>query len=235
MTLADRFQGVVFGPQKAMAALAEKPLWIDALIVVLIFIILGAVLAAPYSAQDSLKAMKDNVKLQDRLGKDRYETTIRNMETAEPTAVKVRAAIFATVPFLIGLFISAAVILIMGRLVSTQGAYIPILAVLAQANFIDKIFGGLVRTALVLARKSVFQTSTSLVLFAPKVEFMSTPYILLSQVDFFQIWMFSVVGYGLAAVFKIPIRKAMILSFAFWLVKSMLYVALAFATRSYFG
>jgi len=55
----------------------------------------------------------------------------------------------------------------------------------------------------------------------------TTPaYVILGQLDFFQIWMFGVLGLGLSAVFKIEMKKAMFISYGFWLIKSLLYIAL---------
>jgi hypothetical protein len=158
---------------------------------------------------------------------------IQGMEAGGTSIAQIRSAGFGLVLFLIGLFLSALVILVMGRLVSTEGAYIPIVAVLVHASFIDKILGGAVRTGLILARQSVFQTTTSLALLAPKLEFTSVPYIVLSQIDFFQIWMFGLIGLGLASVFKITLRKGLVLSYSFWLLKTLVNVGLAFLWRSF--
>jgi hypothetical protein len=233
MNLAGRLQGVYFSPQPTFKALAEKPKWMDALVVVLLFIAVATYLTAPFASQDSLKAMKDNPKLEEKMGKERYDKMIQTMEAGGTTGALVRAAAFGPLLFLIVLFISALVLLFMGRLVSTEGAFIPIVAVLVHANFVDKILGGIVRTALVLARHSVFQTTTSLALLAPKIEFTSTAYIVLSQIDFFQLWMFGLVGYGLAAVFKIPVKKGLVLSYSFWLLKALVDIGLAFFWRSF--
>ena len=233
MNLAGRLQGVYFSPAPTFKAIAEKPKWVDALVIVLIFVAVAAYVIAPFASQDSLKAMKDNPKLQEKMGQERYDKMIQNMEAGQTAGAQVRAAAFGSVLFIIGLFISALGILVMGRLVSTEGAFIPIVAVLVHANFVDKILGGIVRTALVLARHSVFQTSTSLALLAPKIEFTSVPYIVLSQFDFFQLWMFGLVGYGLAALFKITVKKGLVLSYTFWLLKTLVNVGLAFFWRSF--
>jgi hypothetical protein len=233
MNLAGRLQGSFFSPTPTFKAIAEKPKWVDALVVVLIFIAAAAALTAPFASQDSLKAMKDNVKLEERMGKERFDKMIQGMEAGGTTAAQIRGAAGGSVFFVIGLFLSALVILLMGRLVSTEGSFIPVVAVLVHANFIDKILGGALRTALVLARQSVFQTTTSLALLAPKLEFTSVPYIVLSQVDFFQIWMFGLVGLGLASVFKIPVKKGLVLSYSFWVLKALVNVGLAFFWRSF--
>jgi hypothetical protein len=233
MSFGGRFQGVFFSPAPTFKSIAEKPRWVDALVVVLIFVAAAAYLTAPIASQDSLKAMKDNPKLEEKMGQDRYDKMIQNMEAGRTPGAQVRAAALGSAMFTIGLFISALVILGMGRLVSTEGAFMPIVAVLLHANFIDKILGGIVRTTLVLARQSVFQTTTSLALLAPKIEFTSISYILLSPIDFFQLWMFGLIGYGLSAIFKIPVKKGMILSYTFWLLKTLVNVGLAFFWRSF--
>jgi hypothetical protein len=233
VNLAGRFYGVFFSPAPTFKSLAEKPKWADAFVVVLLFIAAAAYFAAPFAAQDSLKTMKDNPKLEEKMGKARYDQMIRSMETGGTTGAIIRAVVFGPLAFVFGLFISALILLLMGRLVSAEGAFIPIVSVLIQANFVDKILGGALRTVLVLARRSVIQTSTSLALLAPRIDIASPAYIFLSQVDFFQLWMFGLVGSGLAAVLKIPLRKAMILSFSFWLLKAGLNISLAFYWRSF--
>jgi hypothetical protein len=45
--------------------------------------------------------------------------------------------------------------------------------------------------------------------------------------------MFGLVGYGLAAVFKIPVKKGMVLSYSFWLLKALVNIGLAFFWRSF--
>ena len=47
--------------------------------------------------------------------------------------------------------------------------------------------------------------------------------------------MFAVIGYGLSSIFKIPVKKAMVISYSFWLLKSLLYVAMGFLSRSFMG
>jgi len=71
------------------------------------------------------------------------------------------------------------------------------------------------------------QTTTSLALFFPKLEVTSTAFIILSQVDFFQLWLFGVLSYGLAIIFKIELKKALILSYGFWVLKSLFNIGIS--------
>jgi hypothetical protein len=45
--------------------------------------------------------------------------------------------------------------------------------------------------------------------------------------------MFGLIGLGLASVFKITLRKGLVLSYSFWLLKTLVNVGLAFLWRSF--
>jgi len=108
-----------------------------------------------------------------------------------------------------------------------------VLAALVHANLIDKLFGNAVRLVLALTRGSVMQTSTSLALLFPRMEVTSTPYIMLAQIDFFQLWMFGILAFGLAAIFKVELKKALILSYGVWLLKALANVGLGLISMSF--
>ncbi|MGB8952699.1 MAG: YIP1 family protein [Candidatus Aminicenantales bacterium] len=235
MTFFNRLQSVFFEPQKVFKSLAEKPVWIDALIILLIVTALFSYLVAPYARKDTLQLYKDNVKLQERLGQERYEQMLHNLENPSQTGILLRSFLLSPITLLIGFLISALMLLVIGRLFSTEGNFILVFSAFLHANFIDKILGSAIRLVLILSRKSVFQTTTSLALLFPKLEMTSPAYIILSQVDIFQLWLFGVLAYGLSHLFKISIKKALFVSYAFWLLKSLLYIALGFLSHSFIG
>jgi hypothetical protein len=70
------------------------------------------------------------------------------------------------------------------------------------------------------------ETSTGLALFFPRLEVTSTAFIILTNIDFFQLWMFGIFSYGLASIFKIELKKALFISYGFWLLKTLLYIAI---------
>ena len=233
MKVLERFQGVFASPKKTLEAVAEKPLWVDALIILLVVLAVYTYIITPIMQTETLAMFRDNVKLQERLGKDRFEQYLKSQENPSPTKRLVSSLAITPVTSAVGFLISSLFLLIFGRIVSTTGTFKSVLAVFLHANFIDKILGNAVRLAIILSRKSVFQTTTSLAVLFPKMSFTSPAYIVLSQVDFFQLWMFGVLGYGLAAVFKIELKKAMIVSYAFFVIKSVIYIALGFLSRSF--
>jgi len=235
MSLFDRFQGVFFSPQPTFKALSEKPVWKDALIILLIIMAVYSFIIAPYVSQDTLKAYKDNIKLQDRLGKERYERMIKAMENPSLSSLIIRTVLYLPLTMIIGWLIAAVVLLVIGRMFSTEGTFLLVFAALLHANFVDKIFGSAVRLILVLMRKSVIQTTTSLALLMPHADITSSSYAILAQFDFFQLWMFGVLGYGLSSIFKISVKKGMIISYSFWAFKSLVFFGLSLLTKGFMG
>lgn len=228
MNFFNRFQGIFFNPKQTLKAISEKPAWVDALIVLFIAFALFSFVVAPYAQKDNLQMLKNSVKLQERMGEERFNEMIERTENPSRSSIILRNFLLNPAALIIGFLFWSFIILVMGRLTSTEGNYKQILSAILHANFIDKILGNALRLILILTRKSVMQTTTSLALFFPKLEVTSPAFIILSQVDFFQLWLFGVLGYGLSFIFKIEIKKALILSYSFWVLKSLFNIAITF-------
>ncbi|MFZ2053524.1 MAG: YIP1 family protein [Candidatus Aminicenantales bacterium] len=227
MGFFSRLSGTFFDPGRTFRTLAERPIWVDALVVMLILLALHSYLVFPHGQKDSLAFLEDNgARFQEKWGEARYDSAVERIKGQDRLLTSL---LMTPLTFLIGLLFSALIVLGMGRLVSIKGNYLQVFSSLLHANFVDKLLGNALRTSLILSRKSVIQTSTNLTLFFPKMDVVSTGYSVLSQVDFFQLWMFGLFGIGLAAAFRINLKKALVISFAFWLLKSLLMIALTLA------
>jgi hypothetical protein len=235
MNFVSRFFGVFFSPHETFKSLSEKPVWIDAIIVILIAIVLFTHLTMPYTLKDTAEIMETNVKLKDRLGEEGFERAMERVRNPSKGSLIARVFVLTPLTVVIGFLIASLVLFVIGRLTNTEGKYVQVLSVYIYANLIDKILGNAVRLFLILSRKSVFQTSTSLAIFFPHMEVTSLSYAILTQVDFFQLWLFGVLGFGLSYIFKIELKKALIIAYAFWLVKSAFNVALFLVSMSFMG
>jgi len=233
MNLFKRIEGVFFNPRPVFDGLAAKPAWVDALVVIIVALIAFNLVVAPYMQKDQLQLMKDNSALKERVGVESYDKMIQNMENPSPRSRIIQTFVTTPLFYLIPLFLQALILLILGRFLSSQGTYVQTLSVLLHASLVDKLFGNAVRMVLALTRKSLMQTSTSLALLFPKMEVTSTSYIMLSQVDFFQIWVFGILAFGLAAVFKIELKKALFLSYGVWFLKALVNVGIAMIGMSF--
>lgn len=232
MNFFNRLQGIFFNPQQTMKAIADRPAWVDTLIVILIAVALFTYLIMPYTNLDQAKFYENSPNLRERMGEERYTQTIEDLKTPSTTRTII-GTVQAPVMLFIGFLISSFFLLIFSRMFSTEGKYKQVLAVNVSANLIDKVLGNAVRLPLILSKQSAAAISPSLALLFPKLEVMSTPYLILSQFDFFQLWMFAVMAFGLAAVFKIEYKKALFVSYLIWFLKSVLYIAVILISMSF--
>ena len=226
MNFFARLQGVFFTPQLTLKAISEKPIWLDALIILLIVSALFTYITTPYSSKDQAEILKSSIKLQESMGEERFKQRIEQLENPSKSLVFLRSFLLSPITFLIGFLISSLIILVIGRFSSTEGNFVQVFSAYLYVNFIDKILGNALRLILILSRKSVMQTTTSLALLFPRLETTSFSFIVLSQIDFFQLWLFGILGYGLSHIFKIDIKKALFISYSFWLLKSLFNIAL---------
>jgi len=208
--------------------ISEKPVWFDALIILLILLSIITYIVTPYSNMDRAEILKNNIEYQERMGEEAFKQRIEQLENPSRTLVILSSFLLSPVSYVVGFLISSLIILAIGRFLSTEGNFKQVFSAYLHANFIDKILGNAVRLPLILSRKSVMQMTTSLAVLFPRLEVTSFGYIVLSQFDFFQLWLFGILGYGLSHIFKIETKKALIISYGFWLLKSLFYIALAY-------
>lgn len=235
MNFLNRFQGIFLSPQQTFKAISERPIWLDALIILLIAIALFSYITAPYSNKDSIQMFENNIKLKEKIGEERFNQMLEDFKNPSQTRVIIRSFFIVPISSVIGFLISSLIILGLGRLTSTEGKFVYIFSAFLYANFIDKILGNAVRLFLAVSRKSVMQNTTSLALFFPKLEITSPAFLILSQVDFFQLWLFGIFGFALAYIFKIELKKALFISYGFWLLKSVFYIAIIRLSMSLTG
>jgi hypothetical protein len=234
MTFFSRFWGVFFNPKDTFKAISEKPIWVDILIVLLILASVYAVLIAPYIPQDQIKRLETDTKGRAEMGEEAYNQQLEFWKDPPPV-VAITGIIMHPVSVLIGFLIQSMIILGMGRLTSTEGKYIQIFSSFIHANAINLVLGNALRAFLIISHESVFQTTTSLAVFFPKLEITSPAYVALAQVDFFQLWVFGILSFALAEILKIELKKALILSYSFWFVRSLFYIAIGLLGMKFGG
>jgi len=226
MNLFKRIENLFFSPRTTFESLAAKPLWVDALLIVLVALIAFNFIILPY-------AQKDNAALKERMGEEGFNKMIERSENPSKTFQIMQIFVMTPLVYILAVLLQSLILFIGGRLSSTQGTYVQVLSVLVHASLVDKLLGNAVRLILILARQSVMQTSTSLALLFPRLEVTSTLYIVLTQIDLFQLWMFGLVALGLVAVFKIKIGKALVVSYLVWLLKALFNIGIGLIGMSF--
>ena len=59
MNVFNRFFGIIISPQQTAKALSEKPVWVDALIILLVVTAIFSYFMLPYQLKDSYDMMKE--------------------------------------------------------------------------------------------------------------------------------------------------------------------------------
>jgi hypothetical protein len=225
MNIFNRFFGTIFSPQQTAKALSEKPVWLDALIILLVLTALFSYFMLPYQLEDSYNMMKDNVQMRERLG-DRFDEYLERMENPPKSTMFVRPFVVNPISLLFFFMIQSLIIFGLSRLVSTEGTLKQVWSVFFHARIIDVVLGGGLHLILVLVKKSSFDVTLSLAMFFPKMDILSTPYLILSQFSFFQIWAFGILGIGLAQVLKIELKKGLFISYGFFFLKCVFHIGI---------
>ncbi|MGQ9802009.1 MAG: YIP1 family protein [Candidatus Saccharicenans sp.] len=235
MNLGQRFIGVFTAPRETFTALAEKPAWIEAMVIVLVATFIFGFLIAPFSAKDTAELMDNSPKmkqmLRERMGEEgysKYMEKIYKEAQATSTGYKVQTGLSVSIMAVLALFLQSILLLVFGRLISgsVHGNYRQLLSGMFHASFINAVLGNVLRFILITAKQSVYKISTGLAVFFPRLEFTSAPYIILNSIDFFQLWIFGVLGYALSAIFKVDLKKSLIISYLFWVLKTAVNIAL---------
>ena len=226
MNVINRFFGIFINPQQTVKSVAEKPVWIDALIIILIATALFSYLTIPYQSEDTYGLMRDNANLRERLGEERFEQYLEGLRNPSQTSILMRSFIIAPV-FIMALFLIQNLFLFgIGRLTSTEGKFSQVFSLFLHGRMIDVVLGGGLKLFLVLTKKSFADITLSPALFLPKLEVTSTPFMILSQIDFFQLWAFGVIGLGLSHILKVDAKKGLLISYGFWFIKFLFNVGI---------
>jgi len=233
MNLLNVFLGIFLNPKQTFKALSEKPRWKEALIIILIACALFPHIPTPYAQKDNIKVLEGNIKLMESIGEDRYNEELEKLRNPSPNKNLIQSFFIQPLSLTIGFLISCLIIFGMGRLISTEGKYIQVFSGYLYVNFIDKILGNAVRLLLILPKKSILETSTGLALFFPHLEVTSTPFIILTQIDIFQLWMFGIFSYALSYIFNVEVKKALFISYGFWIIKTLLYIGIGLFFASF--
>lgn len=201
MNFFSRFFGIHLKPKKTCQFLAKKPVWIDTLLVLLIIILAFTYILVPYTR------------------------ILEGIPNPSRMTILLRAVLWTHL-YLLGFLVSSLVLLILSRAVSNGGNYSQVFSVYIHANLIDKVLGNAVRLFLLFSNKSIFKATTSIAAFFPDLDVHSLGYAVAIQFDLFQLWLFAVLSLGLAAIFKMGIKKALCVAYGFWFLKALLNILL---------
>jgi hypothetical protein len=136
----------------------------------------------------------------------------------------------------------AAIMLLLGaffvylffKVAGAEGDFSQYFSGVALASMLDMFLGGIVKTALIAVKKTMF-VHTGLTLFFPALDFRSMPFLILSQFDFFSIWYLLALTLGVAGFARIGTRKSAVVVVLYFIFKSLVFVSFSYFSMKLLG
>jgi hypothetical protein len=220
--------GVISSPGQTVARVMDKKRWQAALVLVLLVSALVTFITFPITKADQAKLIRDS-EMADKLSEDQ----LANMDKFTPTQ-RVTGSLFATVFSGLAVVVAAFFIYLFFKVGGAEGNYVNYFSGVALASVLDMVLGGLLKGALILMKKTVM-VHTGLTMFFPGLDFRSLPFIALSQFDFFSIWYLAALALGIAIYAKISLKKSVAITVAYFLFKSLIFIAFSYLTMKMMG
>jgi hypothetical protein len=232
VSLLRRFTGVFLRPALTFRLLADHPIWVDALVIVLVAGAAYNYLVFPFVQQDRLRTFEDAAGgFIAKHGDEQYASAVARIKGESRT---LDAFVVRPLGALTAFLFSSLIALGAGRAATRRGHYLQVFSCFVHANFVVTILGNAARLAMVTVRQSTIQVSTGLPALFPGLAPGSTGYAALSRVDFFSLWMHALFGLGLASAFKFGVGKGLAISYALWLLSSLTGFAFAVVGKGFF-
>ncbi|MBI2505981.1 MAG: YIP1 family protein [Candidatus Latescibacteria bacterium] len=211
LNLTGRLLRVFYAPRRSFAALEEDPDWLDWFVPVAIVCLVGA--AAHFLTRDlafnpETPFIKEQLQSLDEEQRQRHLSDLA--QTWEKGWLMVVAGTFSS------LVLVSGILFLLARFVFTsQVSYRSLLVVKGYASLIIAV-EWVVRTVLILAWQTpMVQTGPGFLV--PETMARSFAGQTLLALSFFDLWQAVVLGLGLAAVARVPARKAVFAVLALWL------------------
>ncbi len=219
--LLATFSGVIFNPGPTVGRLMEKKQWQAILILLLIASSIFTYITYPVSKVEQAKIVR-NSEIASRIPEERLE----NLDKFTP-GQRLTGSLYPIAITGLALVLASFFVYLFFKIGGVEGLYVNYFSAVVNASLIDLFYGGLLRTYLVVAKKSI------LISFGPTVffrglDFRSLSYMILSQFDLFSLWYLAVLILGIVHFGKIPLKKGLSIGILYFLFKATLLVAFSY-------
>ena len=220
--------GVFRNPGPTIGKLMDKKRWLAIFILILLTTAIVTYLSYPVTKVEGAKFIRDS-----EMANKLSEEQLANLDKFTPAQRLIGS--LAQLPL-------AALMMLMGaffvylffKVAGCEGNYVHYFSGVAHASILDMLLGGILKTALVLMKKTML-VHTGLTMFFPGLDFRSLSYIVLSQFDFFSIWYLAALALGIAYFTKISPQKSITIVVLYFLFKSLVFVSFSYFSMKLLG
>jgi len=217
----DDFIGIIANPAQTIARVMEKKRWQAALAVLLLVTAACTFITFPITKVEQAKLIRDS-EMADRLSDEQ----LAGLDKFTPVQ-RVTGALYAAVFSALSIIMGAFFIYLFFKVGGAEGLYANYFSAVAHASILDVVLGGLLKSILVMAKKTLM-VHTGLTMFFPGLDFRSLPFMVLAQFDFFSIWYLLALAAGIAVFAKISGKKSVFIVVLYFLFKSLILISLSY-------
>ncbi len=225
---ASDFFGVIVNPGAAIARVMDKKRWQAALVLVLLVSAIVSFITFPVTKVEQAKLIRDS-----QMAEKLSEEQLASLDKFTPTQ-RFMGSFYALVFSGLAIVIGAFFIYLFFKVAGSEGNYVNFFSGAAQASILDMALGGILKGTLILLKKTLI-VHTGLTMFFPGLDFRSLPFIVLSQFDFFSLWYLAALALGIAVYAKISLKKSISVMVAYFLFKSLVFIAFSYLTMKLVG
>lgn len=203
---------VLLEPKATFEGLREKSPWVLPFAIGLILIVAFTWFSWPYMIDQRAEIIRMNDNLPEAAKTQISNQLAQVRENPNPLQVSISGAVVV-----IATLIGAGIWLMVGNVaLGGNASFKQIWSMFNYAGMVSVV--GVAVHWLMISMKGTMSVYTSLALLAPDMPQTSYGFLALNGVDIFSIWLFAVIGIGLAAVCRVATKKAMVASFVVWAI-----------------
>ncbi len=219
---------VIVNPGPTIAKFMDKKRWQAVFVLILLTTAVVAYISYPVTKAEGAKLIRES-----EIAEKYSEEQLAGLDKFSPgqrlfgalTQMPLAAIIILMAAFFIYLFYKTA---------GCEGNFSNYFSGAVHASLLDMFFGGILRGILVWFKKTMF-IHTGLTMFFPAMDFRSTPFIILSQFDFFSIWYLLALALGIAHFAKISLQKSVTIMIMYFIFKSLIFVSFSYFSMKLIG
>jgi hypothetical protein len=225
---ANDFFGAIANPGPTIARVMDKKRWQAALLLVLLVSAIVTFITFPVTKVEQAKLIRDS-----QMAEKLSEEQLASLDKFTPTQ-RFMGALYALAFSGLTIVIGAFFIYLFFKVAGSEGNYVNFFSGAAQASILDMLLGGILKGTLILLKKTLI-VHTGLTMFFPGLDFRSLPFIVLSQFDFFSLWYLAALALGIAVYAKISLKKSISVMVAYFLFKSLVFIAFSYLAMKLVG
>ena len=220
--------GVIGSPGPTIGKLMDKKRWLAVFILILLTVSIATYLSYPITKVEGARFVRDS-----EMANKLSEEQLANLDKFTPTQRLIGALSQLPLGALM-MLLAAFFIYLFFKVAGVEGDFSHFFSGVVCASVLDMFLGGIVKTSLILIKKTMF-VHTGLTLFFPALDFRSMPFLILSQFDFFSIWYLLALALGIAYFTKISPKKSITIVVLYFLFKSLVFVSFSYFSMKLMG